>query len=178
MLELGLGLMEDCSVEGVEEEGVVEEEVGVVAMLEAGEFDAFEDAGVIDEKVEEDGFWFPEEEDGVSPSWCMEPMSWEPMFWGTSRRPRLPLPMPLPALRSGRPRPCDAAEPLSRVRRVVARRFLRCMVVVFLEEPVWVSLWLSVWMGVGGWWLWLLLYSRARGWVVILDPLRGQGYIQ
>lgn len=69
---LELDLIEDCSVDGVEEEGVIEEEVGVVAMLDVGEFAAFEDVGVTDE--EEDGLSYPEEEDGVSPSLDMEPM--------------------------------------------------------------------------------------------------------
>lgn len=33
-------------------------------------------------------------------------------------------------LRSGRPRPWDATEPLRRARRVVVRRCLRCMAVI------------------------------------------------
>lgn len=109
-----LDRMDDCSVEGVDEV-VIEEEDGVgviVAIVEVDEFDAMDDV-VIMEEDEVD----VSEEDGVADP---DVLGMETMFCGVLRRPRLPV------LRLGSL--WAVAELLRRARMEVVRMCLRCMV--------------------------------------------------
>lgn len=166
-----LGLVEDWSVEGVEEDAIqLEEEFGAMLELAVGEFDAIEEVGV--GVVDEDGLRDSGEDGDSDPCPDMEPM-----FWGISRRPRLPLPLALlrvPAFRFGRS--WAMAEPLRRARRVVARRCLRCMV-CFSQCLLSVVLFGVIRESAASW-LFVWLYTRFRDRDGSWDPLRGQGYMR